>query len=316
MKILFLFLDGVGLGQDQPSDNPFAQAKTPFINDLLDGHKLLANQAPYNGKLASLLSLDACLGVPGTPQSATGQASLLTGINIPAQLGYHYGPKPNPEISSYLKNGNLFSTLKKIGKQCAFLNAYPPAYFEHINSGRRIYAAIPLAAVSAGMNLRTVQHLLEENALSADFTGAGWREQLGIQDAPLYNPLDAGVRLGRLAQKYDFSLFEYWLSDYTGHHRIMDAAINLLETLDQVLEGLCSIWNPNSGLILITSDHGNMEDLSTRKHTLNPVPAFIIGHDGLRQKFQKGVSDISHIAPAIISTINHSVKTNHHVDTA
>ena len=94
MKLLFLFLDGVGLGTDDPQHNPFARARMPVLQDLLAGERMLLSSAPLETNRASLLALDACLGVPGLPQSATGQTVLLTGQNVPAQLGYHYGPNP------------------------------------------------------------------------------------------------------------------------------------------------------------------------------------------------------------------------------
>nr|NIV37810.1 peptidase [Anaerolineae bacterium] len=94
-RVLFLFFDGVGLGTGDPGRNPLAAADLPNMQDLLEGKRLLASAAPFHGSRASLFSLDACLGVEGTPQSATGQATLLTGKNVPAEIGAHYGPKPN-----------------------------------------------------------------------------------------------------------------------------------------------------------------------------------------------------------------------------
>ena len=72
-----------------------------------------------------------------------------------------------------------------------------------------------------------------------------------------------------------------------------------------MLSGLLSIWNDEDGLILITSDHGNIEDLSTRRHTLNPVPAIIIGNPDHRAQFSAGLSSLSDIAPAITQLIIH-----------
>ena len=305
MKILFLFLDGVGLGEDNTQTNPFVLAKMPVLSHLLEGQAMIAPAAPFVGQQATLLALDACLGTPGVPQSATGQASLLTGRRIPAELGYHYGPKPNSEIAATLKNGNLFSRLNQAGKSCAFLNAYPPGYFQSIQSGRRIYAAIPMAATSAGVNLRNIHDLYQENALAADFTALGWREHLNLADAPLLSPAAAGRRLAYLAQGHDFSLFEYWLSDYAGHKQDMERACQLLEIFDQVLGGLVEAWDEASGLILLTSDHGNLEDLSTRRHTLNPVPALLVGSDNLRKQFSRNLEDIAGVTPAILRLLNH-----------
>lgn len=102
MHILFIFLDGVGLGVDDPEINPFAGIEMPVLQELLGGRKLLAASAPFEGDRATLIALDASLGVKGLPQSATGQAVLLTGINVPAEIGEHYGPKPNPAVAKHL----------------------------------------------------------------------------------------------------------------------------------------------------------------------------------------------------------------------
>ncbi len=304
MNFLFIFLDGIGLGEDDPQINPFAKAEMPAITGLLGGQRLLARSAPAESRQASLVAIDACLGVAGLPQSATGQAALLTGQNVPAALGYHYGPKPNPPVARYLTNGNLFSRLRRTGRSTAFLNAYPSRYFEAIISGRRIYSAIPLAVTQAGLPLRTIDDLRLGQALSADFTGQGWHDQLGFKDTPILSPFQAGQRLSSLAQETDFSFFEYWVSDYAGHSQDMEAACRLLETFDQVLSGLLSSWDNQSGLILLTSDHGNMEDLGTRRHTNNPVPALVIGAAELRHAFLSGLVDLTGIAPAIIKLLN------------
>ena len=49
MRVLFIFLDGVGLGVDDPNINPFARLEMPFLQSLLGGQKLLAKSAPYVG---------------------------------------------------------------------------------------------------------------------------------------------------------------------------------------------------------------------------------------------------------------------------
>lgn len=300
MKCLFLFLDGVGLGEDDPAINPFSIAKLPNLTGLLSGRRFVFGSAPYVGQRATLLSLDACLGVAGLPQSATGQAVLLTGENVPASIGYHYGPKPNPAVAAFLKNGNLFSHLKSHGLQTAFLNAYPPRYFDAIASGQRLFSAIPLAATSAGLTLMDYQSLVNGEAIAADFTAQGWRDHLGLLDTPVISDWNAGQLLAKLANAYDFSFFEYWLSDYAGHRQDMQQAVNLLESFDQVLGGLMSSWDDDQGLILITSDHGNLEDLSTRRHTLNPVPALVIGSTKHRAPFCHHWRSIADIAPAIV----------------
>jgi len=302
MRVLFIFLDGIGLGENNPETNPFARAKMPNLNKLLDGRSLLKDAAPFYGEHASLLAVDPAVGVSGLPQSATGQAILLTGINIPAELGYHYGPKPNPEVAAYLKEATLFSRFVKEGRRVALLNAYPPRYFDGIDSGKRLYSSIPLGVTNAGLSLFKHDDLFAGRALSADFTGDGWRLMLGFPDAPVLEPHQAGSKLGLLAKEYDFSLFEYWASDYAGHKQQMGNAIQLMETFDGVLGGLTEEWD-DDGLILVTSDHGNMEDLSTRKHTDANVPALVIGNKIARDEFTRDMKDLTHIAPAIWRTV-------------
>ncbi len=298
MKILFLFLDGIGLGEDNPETNPFLRANMPYLESLLGSKKLTKSAAPFEGEFISLKAVDPNLGIKGLPQSATGQAVLLTGINIPAELGYHYGPKPNPEVAQYLIDHTLFSKTVKAGKKAALLNAYPPRYFDGIESGKRLYSSIPLALTNAGIPLFTEKDYFAGTALSADFTGEGWRDFLGFTDAPLFEAESAGKELARLAKLNDFSFFEYWASDYAGHKQDMPWAIKQLETFDGVLKGLLANWDMSNDLILLTSDHGNMEDLGTRKHTAAPVPLLLFGDKTKRDAF-KDVSLLNEIAPTI-----------------
>lgn len=302
MRLLFIFLDGIGLGENDPETNPFARARMPNVGALLEGRSLLKEAAPFHGDRATLLAVDPAVGVSGLPQSATGQAILLTGINIPAELGYHYGPKPNPEVAAYLKEATLFSRFVKEGKRAALLNAYPPRYFHGIDSGKRLYSSIPLSVINAGLPLFKHDDLFAGRALSADFTGEGWRTMLGFTEAPVMDAKQAGQTLGILAKEYDFALFEYWASDYAGHKQQMEHAIELMETFDAVLGGLIAVWD-DDGLILVTSDHGNMEDVSTRKHTDAHVPAMVIGNRSARAEFAQNLQDLTDIAPAIWKTV-------------
>jgi 2,3-bisphosphoglycerate-independent phosphoglycerate mutase len=304
MNFLFIFIDGIGLGPDNPEINPFARASMPVISSLIDGSKLTIEHAPVETKIATLLPIDACLKVDGLPQSATGQAVLMTGRNIPAEIGIHYGPKPNREITNVIENGNLFKLLRKSGKNISFLNAYPPSYFNAVTSKRRLHGTIPLSVVSAGIPLKTQEDLINGKAVSADFTGSGWINHLGIENIPILTNEEAGNRIANLASEFDFTLFEYWLSDYAGHGCDMEVAVKLLEDFDTVIGGILENWSIKNSLILITSDHGNMEDLSTRKHTRNPVPALIIGSSQFRSEFITGIKDLTDIAPAILNILS------------
>ncbi len=300
MRFLFLFMDGIGLGENDAEINPFVAANMPTLTQLLKGKHMVKGIAPLESGRATLLALDANLDVAGLPQSATGQASLLTGKNVPELVGEHYGPKPNPAVAAILREDNLFIQLTRRGYRAALLNAYPPRYFEGVASGRRLYSAIPLAVTSAGIPLKTAEDFYAGRAFSVDFTGEGWRRQLGYKDTPLMDAEEAGRRLAAVASSCDLAFFEFWPSDYAGHHQDRQSAIDLLQQIDAMLGGLLAEWNDNEGLILITSDHGNMEDLNQRHHTTNAVPALVIGAKNLRDKFCSGLKDISGVTPAIL----------------
>jgi bisphosphoglycerate-independent phosphoglycerate mutase (AlkP superfamily) len=84
----------------------------------------------------------------------------------------------------------------------------------------------------------------------------------------------------------------------------MAAARSLLMTFDAVLGGLLAAWDDDAGLILITSDHGNLEDLSTRGHTANPAPGLIIGAPRLRAPFAASLRTLADVAPAILAALD------------
>ena len=301
--VLVLFLDGVGLGSSDPAVNPLAAADMPALRAALGGATLVADSAPRAGPHATLLSIDACLGVGGDPQSATGQAALLTGRNVPLEVGEHYGPKPNPAVAAIVRRSSVFHEVLARGGSAALLNAYPPRYFESISSGRRLYSAIPLAASAAGVPLRSALDLQAGLALSADFTGRGWAEQPGFPPSPVLGQAEAGARLADLARSVDLSWFDFWPSDVAGHRGDMGPAIHLLDQLDAVLGGFFRAWRDGPDLAIITSDHGNLEDLAHRGHTRNPVPGLLIGPADLRAAIAPRLTSLTDFHDVILEVI-------------
>jgi hypothetical protein len=290
----------VGLGQPDPNHNPFLTAEIPNLMWLLNGQRPLADTPRTESERAVFIPTDAALGVPGAPQSATGQATILTGLNVPQLTGGHWGPKPHPGIAEIIQRESLFIKLRARGLDAALLNAYPKRYFDNISSGRRNYSAIPLAVVAGGYPLLTAEDLHAGQAFSADFTGEGWRRDLDPA-APVYTPREAGHRLAEVARRRRFSFFDHWPSDYAGHRSDLAEARRLLENFDAVLGGLLEAWDDEAGLIVITSDHGNLEDLSHTHHTLNRVPTLVIGQ--AQRALAEGLTDLTHFAPAILRVL-------------
>lgn len=278
-RVLFLFLDGVGLGSNDGTINPLVAAELPTLRHLLDGRPPTASTGRFSNGIAHLIPADACMDVPGIPESASGQASILTGLNIPKSLGEHFGPRPDERIRPLLDQSSLFAQVRRRSLEPYFVNAYPQGYFDAIESGRRKLSVVPYAAQVGGCRLLTADDMRRGEALSANFTGTGWRGELGYEDTPLYSAEEAGRRLWQIAEPYHFLFFEHWLTDYLGHFRAMEGAIEILEIFDGFLGGLIDAADLSSTLIIVTSDHGNVEDCSTRRHTLNPALTLVVGED-------------------------------------
>ena len=296
--ILFLFLDGVGLGDDDPNTNPFARADLKTIHNLLGGKKLLRDTTEHDNGRARFIPTDASMGVSGPPQSASGQAAILTGLNVPRLIGGHWGPKPNQAVTEILKRENVFKSLMTKGKSAALINAYPHRYFEAIKRGKRMYSAIPMAVDAANIPLMTADDLRAGRAFSADFTGEGWRTELKYEDTPVYSLNEAGRRLAEVSRQRGLTFFEHWVTDVVGHRGAIDDGLRVLERFDSVLGGILERWDDEEGLIVITSDHGNIENFSHTHHTQNKVPTFVIGRR--RAEFSDGIRDLTGFTPAIL----------------
>jgi len=291
------FMDGVGLGGPDADINPFVTAALPHLSALLGEGWYLAERGPITTSRASLASTDATLGLPGRPQSATGQATILTGRNVPRLVGEHYGPKPNAAVAEVIRNGTLFHEVVANGGRAALITPYPERYFEAIASGRRLLSAVPLAAVAAGLPLLGAAELRAGRAVSPDFTGAGWREHLGYDDIPALSLAEAGRQIAAIAAEHDFSFFEHWPTDQTGHRGTLAEAVAHLEAVDAVLGGLLAAWDDAHGLLIITSDHGNLEEKGHRRHTRNPVPTILVGRD--HATYAPLVHDLTDIAGVV-----------------
>ncbi len=297
MHVLLIFLDGIGLGDDDPTNNPFAVASMPTLLGLSNGQRWLRGIGEQISARAVFKPLDPRMGVPGRPQSATGQAAILTGRNIPQLIGEHYGPRPNPPIRALLHEDNLFKQVVAAGKKAALLEGYPPGFHSAIGRGKRLPSSYQQALLEAGLPLFDAAMVERGDALTVDWTGESWRSELGFKDAPLYTPFDAGVKMVELSRRYDFAFFSHWLTDVFGHRGPFDLAVKVLELFDQVMAGALSVWDDAEGLMIVTSDHGNMEDLSHGKHTENDVPTLIIGTG--KQAFADGLTDLAGLAPRI-----------------
>ena len=291
------FMDGVGLGNRDPAVNPFVTADMPHLTRLFGEGWYLKDRGRITTDRASLVPTDANLDMPGRPQSATGQATILTGRNVARLIGEHYGPKPSPEVAAIIQQGTLFHEVVAGGGKAALITPYPQRYFEAIDSGHRLLSAVPLAATSAGLALMTADDLRQGRAVSPEFSGHGWRDHLGYADIPTLSLAEAGRRIAAIAQEYRFSFFEHWPSDRAGHRGSLAEAVGHLEMIDAVIGGLLDAWNDAAGLLIVTSDHGNIEEKDQRQHTRNPVPTILAGRR--QAELANHIHDLTDIASVV-----------------
>lgn len=297
-RVIFLFLDGVGLGPDDPAVNPLAVAAYPGLAKLLDGRQPTAAVGRLSTGSAELIPVDAQLGVPGRPQSATGQTAILTGVNAAQQLGVHYGPWPDARVRSILDTAGVFGRLAQAGRRGYFCNAYPQSFFDAVNRGRRLLSAVPYAAVGGGQSLLTTADLVAGRALAADFTNQAWRDHLGYADVPVYAAEQAGAVLWQIAQPYDFVFFEHWQTDILGHEQAFDGAVADLRCFDGFLTGLLAAADLAETLIIVSSDHGNVEECSHNRHTCNPALTLLLGAE--RSRYASRVTALTDFVPVIL----------------
>ena len=274
MSVIFIFIDGVGLGEDA-AHNPFSKSRYPSFESLTGGtFNQSAKTIIEDGHLFK--PIDANLGVEGLPQSGTGQTALFTGRNAAKEIGKHFGPFPHSGIKPFLKKESVFHGVKELGKKPYFMNAYPPIFFEHAKKRNR-WSCTTLMTKSAEMKLNSTDDIFNETALTAEIVQNAWREKLGI-DIPKITPTDAANRLLNVVPDYDLVLYEYYLTDKAGHNQSLEDAERVLKPLDEFLLQIIKEKRSQDTLV-ITSDHGNLEDLSTKTHTRNEVPLFVIGEN-------------------------------------
>ena len=284
-SVLLIFVDGVGLGtrgEHNPLDGLASEFFSIFQNE--------SPRLPFDGVMAET---DARLGVDGLPQSATGQTAILTGINASKLIGRHLHGYPSPRLKQALAEHSIYKKLIARGRSVTFANAYTRAYIE---TPPRFVSSTTVAAQTAGVRLRVLEDLQAGHAVSHDFTNRFLIER-GF-DVHEVTSETAGLRLARLASEHNFTLYEHFITDRIGHTRKHDLARQHMLDLTRFVRAVLEASDLNRQTVVLTSDHGNIEDLSTRSHTLNPVATVAFGK--LARNISSRVRSLTDITPAIV----------------
>lgn len=293
-----LFIDGVGIGNEDYENNPFFKFGFKSFEKIFG--KIPSKENPFlsvDDKF--IFPVDACLGVEGLPQSGTGQTSIFCGINAPEAVGKHFGPYPYSTLIPIIKEKNIFIELIRRGKKVIFANAYPKVFFDYINSGKKRLSVTSLSCRLSKMRLNRVTDLRKGKALAAEITNERWNNKLGY-NLPVIQPATAARRLLRIAGENDFTLYEYFLTDHIGHGRYEEDTEKTLRILDDFLLTILTEMQKDLTL-LICSDHGNFEDLSVKTHTFNSALGLAAGKNS--KALSKKIKSLPDIKSSIIKTV-------------
>lgn len=281
MRVAILFTDGVGVGRRLPS-NPLAGIDC-LLSQFSDG---TGTALPAGGRRHDV---DTTFGVQGRPQSATNQTAIFTAKPAPLLLGRHVLGFPNQPLRHLLATHSIVRQATRGGRRASFVNAYPTSYLDVLSlprrpstssdgviperARRRVRASASTLAMTAGnVALRTFDDARRGEGLTHDIDGSS-AVRRGA-DVPLRAPEEAAAIFWRLAE--DLTLFEHFLADEAGHAQDFEAARRALLTFDGFARAVVAA-RPADCQLFICSDHGNVEDLSTRSHTRNPVAVLTFG---------------------------------------
>ena len=282
MKILFLFIDGVGL-RPPASDNPVNTEVCPALCRLIEGHSV---------------PIDANLLTDGLPQSATGQATMFTGVNAPVFMGRHCEGFPGPTLRRKIEETNLFLSLRQRGKRVRFADAYLIDNIEELAS-RRFKSVTTVMALTTPEVISTASDLMDDQAVMQDLTRETIQDR--YPDIPVIPPESAALHLFDIARANDFTLYEFFQTDVTGHTMDYARACAVLRVYDRFLTALVRYVEAAGMTLLMTADHGNIESMGERGHTRNPVPFIAFGPR--EEEFRAHVKSLVDITPAILRFI-------------
>lgn len=105
------------------------------------------------------------------------------------------------------------------------------------------------------------------------------------------------------SEKYNAIILNYANPDMVGHTGNLEAAIKAIETIDECVGKVAEAIEVKKGVLLITADHGNAEQMIDYKtgephtaHTTNPVPLILVGMEGAKLKPGK----LADLAPTML----------------
>lgn len=273
MKIVLFFIDGLGLGSNNKKENPLLKYMK-FLNKFFGEKCFYIKNTPIINNYGFIKPIDALLNIKGLPQSATGQTTLFTGVNAAEVLGYHLTATPNEKLKNIIYEKSILKQIKDLGFKVTGANAYTKEYLENVEKELAPLSASSYTILAANENFRLFDKLKIGKAVFMDITNEILIKR-GYKIKKI-SPKKASANLLNIVKEYDFVLYEYFLTDYFGHGKgsIKDVK-KILKNINNFIKHFVLNMNSNTTLI-ITSDHGNIENIKVKPHTENPVPLIVI----------------------------------------
>jgi hypothetical protein len=252
----------------------------------------LARRAPTDG--AFFRALDATLGVPGLPQSATGQTTLFTGVNAARVLGAHHPGLPGPTLQAILRQESLFTKLVRRGARPTFANGFTRTY---LDAKRRRFGATTHMVMASGVPLRLLEtDDASDETLSHDYTGS-WMAARG-HALKRRTAAEAARVLARLLASHDLVLYEYFLTDLMAHRGAREQRFEQARLAEELIDATLAEVDLARHRVLMVSDHGNLEEAGHDRHTRNPVPFLVWGHRA--RELAGAVTGMDSLTPALL----------------
>ena len=281
--MVFLFVDGVGIA-GPAADNPINAEVCPTLWRLFGMHAK---------------PIDACLGVDGPPQSATGQATMFTGVNCAKAMGRHCEGFPGQQLREIVQRDNLFLALRRAGLKVRFADAYLVDSADELVQ-RRFKSVTTVMALTTPEVISTAGDLMADRALMQDLTRETIQDR--YPDIPVIPPQRAAEHLFRVACENDFTLYEFFQTDVSGHSMDYARACAVLRTYDRFLSALVRYTEAAGITLVATADHGNIENMSERGHTTNPVPFIAFGPK--EAAIRERVSSLQDVTPSLLAAFD------------
>lgn len=109
---------------------------------------------------------------------------------------------------------------------------------------------------------------------------------------------------------YDFILVNFANADMVGHTGNLPSAIKAIEIMDECLEQILQAVDAKNGVVMITADHGNAEEMINNEtgeidteHSTYPVPLLIIGKQFQTQGVMLPSGILADVGPTVLKLL-------------